>query len=645
MLARLASVPTVYVRLAGRRDDPPHREAYRGAAALLAPFHALARRSSRRGRCPRRDALCAGAGPASAGRSRYRDDVVLGVVGKGGGTANGERWASAARATPGLSLARRRALHRARRLPRQPAKCSAGSATPDIEIAAAGIVVGAAGDGLVGAVIAARKRFVCIPEAAAVRRTGLEGGALGCARRGLGRAGMADAGPLAVAVGRCGASRSGSARAAGRRRRMPADRGSPDRARRRRTARAAADRMTTRSASSTASPRSALMDRLVELGARHDAVPTFPAASLRSARRRRAASPLRAAVRGRRRMAFAARPSSRVARCAAVRRSRRSQPGPALRGACQRAAPVRLVCAPGATRLADGRVSIAAPGSGFGRPRRRPRVRLSAASDASDRRQDVRERRGRPRLRDRHRGARARRAAARRGARRRARARRHLALARPRDARERQRALRSRRHAGVPDALLGEAGDYDREPRFTAGAWRFCAVQLGGIEALLIETRAAMSEAARGDPIQRARFADAVAATRTAGFWVREAADRAADEDLDAIAIVRMTRGIVERAGARRDGACRAHPRHAQRLRWRACRQDHPRSLALSAPGRPRSCARPGGARLARSRSRGTRATGCGDAGATRSPGRLGRGRAGWCSRRIRTTRRWAPAR
>lgn len=100
-----------------------------------------------------------------------------------------------------------------------------------------------------------------------------------------------------------------------------------------------------------------------------------------------------------------------------------------------------------------------------------------------------------------------------------------------------------------PDALLGEAGDYDREPRFTAGAWRFCAVQLGGIEALLIETRAAMSDAARADPIQRARFADAVAATRTAGFWVGEAASRACEDHPDAVAIARMTRGMVERAG------------------------------------------------------------------------------------------------
>ncbi|MDZ4362580.1 acyl-CoA dehydrogenase [Brevundimonas sp.] len=96
---------------------------------------------------------------------------------------------------------------------------------------------------------------------------------------------------------------------------------------------------------------------------------------------------------------------------------------------------------------------------------------------------------------------------------------------------------------------LGAPGDYDLEPRFTAGAWRFTAVQLGGIEGLLTETRAALSDAARADPLQRAKFAEAVVATRTAGLWVREAALRAASEDIDASAFARLTRGVVERAG------------------------------------------------------------------------------------------------
>ena len=33
--------------------------------------------------------------------------------------------------------------------------------------------------------------------------------------------------------------------------------------------------------------------------------------------------------------------------------------------------------------------------------------------------------------------------------------------------------------------VLGEPGDYEREPRFSAGAWRFTAVQLGGVERVI----------------------------------------------------------------------------------------------------------------------------------------------------------------
>ncbi|WCT72683.1 acyl-CoA/acyl-ACP dehydrogenase [Sphingomonas naphthae] len=100
-----------------------------------------------------------------------------------------------------------------------------------------------------------------------------------------------------------------------------------------------------------------------------------------------------------------------------------------------------------------------------------------------------------------------------------------------------------------PEMLLGAAGDYDCDPRFTAGAWRFCAVQLGGIEALVIEVRQSMRDLARGDPLQRARFAEAVVATRSAGFWVEEAARRFAADDEDAVSIARLTRGVVEQAG------------------------------------------------------------------------------------------------
>ncbi|KAK0360707.1 hypothetical protein LTR94_026257 [Friedmanniomyces endolithicus] len=95
---------------------------------------------------------------------------------------------------------------------------------------------------------------------------------------------------------------------------------------------------------------------------------------------------------------------------------------------------------------------------------------------------------------------------------------------------------------------LGGPGDYDREPRFTSGAWRFTAVQLGGVEALLAAMHEALSPAARADAIQRARFVDAVVATRTAHLWVKKAALCAQAEVEEAGDIARTVRGVVERA-------------------------------------------------------------------------------------------------
>lgn len=99
------------------------------------------------------------------------------------------------------------------------------------------------------------------------------------------------------------------------------------------------------------------------------------------------------------------------------------------------------------------------------------------------------------------------------------------------------------------DHLIGAPGDYDGEPRFTAGAWRFCAVQLGGIAALVDETARQMRPDALGDPVRRARFANAYVAMRHAQFWVRDAARKAAQSAPDAILVTRVARGVVEDAG------------------------------------------------------------------------------------------------
>lgn len=102
------------------------------------------------------------------------------------------------------------------------------------------------------------------------------------------------------------------------------------------------------------------------------------------------------------------------------------------------------------------------------------------------------------------------------------------------------------------DDILGQPGDYHAQPHFSGGAWRFLAVQLGGIDRLVDEARGHLRHAGRaGDPHQLARMAQAAAAAETARLWVERAADRAeqAANDADCIAYVNLARGVVERAG------------------------------------------------------------------------------------------------
>ena len=103
-----------------------------------------------------------------------------------------------------------------------------------------------------------------------------------------------------------------------------------------------------------------------------------------------------------------------------------------------------------------------------------------------------------------------------------------------------------------PEAIIGAPGDYETEPRFSAGAWRFTAVQLGAIEALVRHLRDHLVQTGKGgDPIQRARFAACLTETRSAGLWVRRAAQLAETQAAEAIPFVLMTRGVVEEAGLR----------------------------------------------------------------------------------------------
>jgi alkylation response protein AidB-like acyl-CoA dehydrogenase len=101
---------------------------------------------------------------------------------------------------------------------------------------------------------------------------------------------------------------------------------------------------------------------------------------------------------------------------------------------------------------------------------------------------------------------------------------------------------------------LGGDGDYERQPFFSAGAWRFCAVQQGAMERLLDLLRGHLVGAGRGgDPHQAARLGEAALAVETARLWVERAARLAEDREgaratEATVAYVNLARLAVERA-------------------------------------------------------------------------------------------------
>ena len=105
-----------------------------------------------------------------------------------------------------------------------------------------------------------------------------------------------------------------------------------------------------------------------------------------------------------------------------------------------------------------------------------------------------------------------------------------------------------------PIEIVGRDGDYERQPWFSAGAWRFAAVHLGGMERLFDLFRRHLQQTERGqDPHQAARLGGAAMAVETARLWVAQAASTAeaplgsrAPEQL--VAYVNLARLAVEAA-------------------------------------------------------------------------------------------------
>lgn len=103
----------------------------------------------------------------------------------------------------------------------------------------------------------------------------------------------------------------------------------------------------------------------------------------------------------------------------------------------------------------------------------------------------------------------------------------------------------------APDQCLGAPDQYLAEPHFAGGAWRFLAVQSGGMAEIVGLLRGQLRDRGRdADPYQLHRVGEAAIALETARLWVdRAAALAGGDTAPDAIAgFVNLARRAVERA-------------------------------------------------------------------------------------------------
>ena len=106
---------------------------------------------------------------------------------------------------------------------------------------------------------------------------------------------------------------------------------------------------------------------------------------------------------------------------------------------------------------------------------------------------------------------------------------------------------------GLPAEIIGQPGDYLRQPEFSAGAWRTSAVTLGGLEALVGHVRRELVARGRaGNPHQLERMGRMLIAQQGAALWVQRAAALAEQGRVEPGAMaagVNLARIAVEQAG------------------------------------------------------------------------------------------------
>ncbi|SFL99058.1 glycosyltransferase [Methylorubrum salsuginis] len=162
LFARLLSVPSLVVRLSGTRTDTPHLEAFRAASRLLAPFP----QALDGGDVPdwvRAKTIFSGLLGAEPVPAQPEDGRIVVVFGRGGEGGDHARLCEAAAAMPERDW---HVLGPVTGSGQRPRNLHLHGWVGDVRphLAPASLVVGGAGDGLVTAVAAQGKRFLCLPE-------------------------------------------------------------------------------------------------------------------------------------------------------------------------------------------------------------------------------------------------------------------------------------------------------------------------------------------------------------------------------------------------------------------------------------------------------------------------------------------------
>ncbi|WP_019902904.1 hypothetical protein [Methylobacterium sp. 77] len=178
LLARLLSVPTLVVRLAGNRTDTPHLEAFRSAARLLS-FYPPQLEAAGTPDWVREKTVYAGFLAEASGAGVPDDGSIVVIYGRGGDGGSASDLVAAARAVPD------RHWHVL-----GPVEGGPVEAPPNLHLHGwvadtgpyldrAALVVGGGGDGVVAAVATRAKRFICLPEPRAFDEQTAKADALG----------------------------------------------------------------------------------------------------------------------------------------------------------------------------------------------------------------------------------------------------------------------------------------------------------------------------------------------------------------------------------------------------------------------------------------------------------------------------------